>query len=42
MSGPPNSEKAKSLISKLQKSIKTIVNIDDLLPILDEFYKYIL
>ncbi|CAO1313228.1 unnamed protein product [Diamesa tonsa] len=41
MSGPQNSEKVKLLISKLRKSIKTIVNIDDLLPILDEFYIFL-
>ena len=41
MSGAQNSEKVKLLISKLRKSIKTTVNIDNLLPILDEFNKYV-
>ena len=41
MSGPQNSEKVKLLISKLRKYIKTIVDIDKLLPILDEFYQYV-
>ncbi|CAO1328457.1 unnamed protein product [Diamesa hyperborea] len=41
MSGPQNSEKVKLLISKLRKAVKTIVDIDVLLPILDEFYIFL-